>query len=137
MIRQKRWFVGYITLVLTVFTLSAKTTFSQPSHRDELNKLRQEIKKLEAKIKNRSARESKTIEALEDIDRKISLTKNIILQYKAEIEDQQFRIDSLEVTLVQSEKRLQQLRESYARRIVNMYKRGRISTLELLLSARS
>ena len=136
-ISQKRRFAVRVAIVLTIFTLSAKNIFSQQSHRDELNKLRREIKKLETKLKNRSARESKTLEYLEDVDRKISLTKNIILRYKAEIEDQQFRVDSLEVTLAQSEKRLQELQKSYALRIASMYKRGRISTLELLLSARS
>ncbi len=103
----------------------------------ELNHLRAEIKRLEKLVETQRNKEEQTLEYLETIDRKISLTRDLIRKLDAENKALEKKKKALQKQETTAEKKLQELRRVYSRRLVSMYKYGRIPVLELLLTAKN
>ncbi|RMD97881.1 MAG: hypothetical protein D6814_08655 [Calditrichaeota bacterium] len=109
----------------------------QTSHRKDIETLRRQIHDLEQKLQKQTQQESQTIEIIDTIDQKISLTKNLLSRLKKEIRSKRRRIDSLKTRRARLADRLTTLQDLIKRRMVNLYKHGQTSALEMLLSAQS
>lgn len=104
---------------------------------DRIDELRARIRQLEQQLKEQQSRESETLEMIETLDQKISLTKNLLLVYRREIEGKRAAIDSLTAQRADLVKKQERLRNMIARRMVSQYKYGNLSTIEMLLDADS
>ncbi|MDQ7065525.1 MAG: peptidoglycan DD-metalloendopeptidase family protein [candidate division KSB1 bacterium] len=110
---------------------------AQAGRAQNVDALRQKIRDLEAKIREKVNQEAQTLDVIEAIDQKISLTKNLLLRLQAEVERHKAELDSLRALRQENAYRLEKLKSLVARRMVNLYKYGRISAIESLLRTHS
>lgn len=106
-------------------------------HSDELNKIRSEITQFEKRISESANREKSEIERLNEIDEEISLVRNLIFRLRKEEKRKEKLISEAKDIIVQKELKHEELLKRYSKRIVNTYKKGRLSDLEKLLDSRS
>ena len=107
------------------------------SKQSELQKLRKEIDRYEKRIKESEKRERSALQRLDDYDRQTSLLRSLVTRLTEDIAENQKEIAIAKLNLSTAENELKQLKRSYARTIVGMYKRGRTHDTELLLSSES
>lgn len=124
-----------ISLILICFLY--KMGFGQDSRTDELSDVKSKISQLEKKLASQNRKETETLDVLDTIDRKMSLTKNYVSKLKTEIGTQKNKISKLETRLANLDENVNSLKAGFADRIVSLYKYGRLSTLELLLDLKS
>lgn len=103
----------------------------------EWARLRAEITRLEKELSKQTTREEETLGHLDTIDKKISTTKNLIEKIKSEHATQNQKVELLNRQAAEADAQLQRLQEIFAKRVVSLYKYGRLSTIELLLSSSS
>jgi len=106
-------------------------------HSKELDQLRQEIQDFQNRIKRTSAQEKSTSERLSEIDQEISLVRNLLYRLKKEEKVKQKAIEKTESDIEEKQREYQQLQNRYARRVVDVYKKGRLSDLDILLDSES
>ena len=106
-------------------------------HSDELTKIRSEITQFEKRISESANREKSEIERLNEIDEEISLVRNLIFRLRKEEKRKEKFISEAKDIIVQKELKHEELLKRYSKRIVNTYKKGRLSDLEKLLDSRS
>ncbi len=128
----KTWFRTLLAtgLILAHLPVAAR---AQPGHAQDMETLRQKIRELETKIQEQTSKETQTLDLIEAIDQKISLTKNLLLRLEKEVERHKAALDSLRSLRQENASRLERLKTLLARRMVNLYKYGRISEVESLL----
>ncbi len=122
--------IGFIGVI---FLSVAPALRAQAGSARDIETLRKRIQELEAKIQEQTRQETKTLDLLESIDQKISLTKNLLLRLETEVSRHKAALDSLRSLRKDNAIRLEKLKELIARRMVNLYKYGRISDIESLL----
>lgn len=106
-------------------------------HSTELDKLRREVKDFEKRIKETSEKEKSTAEKLSELDEEISLIRNLIYRLRKEERIKKGTIEKAEGEIQQKEAEKKNLINRYANRVVNIYKKGRLSDLELLFDSES
>ncbi len=106
-------------------------------HSTELDKLRREVKDFEKRIKETSEKEKSTAEKLSELDEEISLIRNLIYRLRKEENIKKGAIEKAEEEIQQKEAEKKNLINRYANRVVNIYKKGRLSDLELLFDSES
>lgn len=111
--------------------------FGQDSRTGELSNIKSKISRLEKKLASQKKKETETLELLDTIDRKMSLTKNYVSKLKTEIATQKKKIARLESQQADLDENLKAVKTGFANRLVSLYKYGRLSTLEILLDAKS
>jgi len=129
------------TLIFTSFI------FSQESRRDfdaeldyqseAINNVRKEIEETRRRIKSEKKKEKSTARRLTNIDKEISLTDKLYTQLKQELGKNETEIDKLSTAIQANEHQLEILRDRYAVRVVQMYKKGTLADIEKLLSSSS
>ena len=129
------------TLIFTSFI------FSQESRRDfdaeldyqseAINNVRKEIEETRRRIKSEKKKEKSTARRLTNIDKEISLTDKLYTQLKQELGKTETDIDKLSTAIQANEHQLEILRDRYAVRVVQMYKKGTLADVEKLLSSSS
>ena len=129
------------TLTFTAFI------FPQESRRDfdtELDyqseaiyKVRKEIEETRRRIKSEKKKEKSTARRLTNIDKEISLTDKLYTQLKQELGKNETEIDKLSTAIQANEHQLEILRDRYAVRVVQMYKKGTLADIEKLFSSSS
>ena len=129
------------TLIFTSFI------FSQESRRDfdaeldyqseAINNVRKEIEETRRRIKSEKKKEKSTARRLTNIDKEISLTDKLYTQLKQELGKTETDIDKLSTAIQANEHQLEILRDRYAVRVVQMYKKGTLADIEKLLSSSS
>ena len=129
------------TLIFTAFI------FPQESRRDfdtELDyqseaiyKVRKEIEETRRRIKSEKKKEKSTARRLTYIDKEISLTNKLFTQLKQELGKTEIEIGKLSTAIQANERQLEILRDRYAARVVQMYKKGTLADIEKLLSSTS
>jgi len=129
------------TLIFTSFI------FSQESRRDfdaeldyqseAINNVRKEIEETRRRIKSEKKKEKSTARRLTNIDKEISLTDKLYTQLKLELGKNETDIDKLSTAIQANEHQLEILRDRYAARVVQMYKKGTLADIEKLLSSSS
>ena len=122
-----------IGLIGLIFLSVSPALRAQAGSVRDIETLRKRIQELEAKIQEQTRQETKTLDLLESIDQKISLTKNLLLRLETEVSRHKAALDSLRSLRKDNAIRLEKLKELIARRMVNLYKYGRISDIESLL----
>lgn len=103
----------------------------------ELERIRKEIREYEDRLAESRRTERGTVERIEMFDRQTSLIRQVVSHLHNEIGENQQEIHSAASTLAIETQRLRGVKSSYARSIVNAYKRGQMHDTELLLSSTS
>ena len=129
------------TLIFTSFI------FSQESRRDydaeldyqseAINNVRKEIEETRRRIKSEKKKEKSTARRLTNIDKEISLTDKLYTQLNQELGKTETNIDKLSTAIQANEHQLEILRDRYAVRVVQMYKKGTLADIEKLFSSSS
>ena len=117
-------------LILASLPVAAR---AQSGQAQEIETLRRKIRDLEVKIQEQTSKETQTLDLIEAIDQKISLMKNLLLQLEKQVQRHKVTLDSLRSMRQENAYRLEKLKSLIARRMVNLYKYGRISEVESLL----
>jgi len=138
-------------MVLRLLLINALTftafVFPQENRRDfdteldyqseAINKVRKEIEETRRRIKSEKKKEKSTARRLANIDKEISLTDKLYTQLKQELGKTETEIDKLSTAIQANERQLEILRDRYAARVVQMYKKGTLADIEKLLSSTS
>ena len=138
-------------MVLRLLLINALTftafVFPQENRRDfdteldyqseAIDKVRKEIEETRRRIKSEKKKEKSTARRLANIDKEISLTDKLYTQLKQELGKTETEIDKLSIAIQANERQLEILRDRYAARVVQMYKKGTLADIEKLLSSTS
>tara|TARA_S200000501_G_scaffold30471_1_gene25685 strand:- start:6574 stop:7770 length:1197 start_codon:yes stop_codon:yes gene_type:complete len=102
---------------------------------DAINALKTEINQLRLKIKTAESRERSASTRISSLDEEISLTAKLIRSLKSEEEKTRKRILQLKSDILKNENELESLRTRYKKRVVNSYRKGRLTDLERVFSS--
>jgi len=136
-------FKSPIALLGLCFILWASCAFSQDleqqirSQEQELESLKQEIQQYRSELKSKEQREQSLLGKLNSLEKDISYTEQLISEMVQTQRKREQRIVELNRSLEHSETKLQELKTRFAGRAVRIYKQGRYSDLELILTSQS
>ena len=102
---------------------------------EAINALKTEINQLRLKIKTAESRERSASTRISSLDEEISLTAKLIRSLKSEEEKTRKRILQLKSDILKNENELESLRARYKKRVVNSYRKGRLTDLEKVFSS--
>ena len=102
---------------------------------DAINALKTEINQLRLKVKTAESRERSASTRISSLDEEISLTAKLIRSLKSEEEKTRKRILQLKSDILKNENELESLRARYKKRVVNSYRKGRLTDLEKVFSS--
>ncbi len=102
---------------------------------DAINALKTEINQLQSKIKTAESRERSASTRISSLDEEISLTAKLLRSLKNEEEKTRKRILQLKNDILKNENELESLRTRYKKRVVNSYRKGRLTDLEKVFSS--
>jgi septal ring factor EnvC (AmiA/AmiB activator) len=102
---------------------------------DAINALKTEINQLRLKIKTAESRERSASTRISSLDEEISLTAKLIRSLKSEEEKTRKRILQLKGDILKNENELESLRLRYKKRVINSYRKGRLTDLERVFSS--
>lgn len=100
-----------------------------------INALKTEINQLRLKIKTAESRERSASTRISSLDEEISLTAKLIRSLKSEEEKTRKRILQLKSDILKNENELESLRARYKKRVINSYRKGRLTDLEKVFSS--
>lgn len=134
--KNKQYLLHLVLLIqLLLIFLGFEKIYSQQNN--ELQGIRTEIKNLETKLKTKENKELSLSESIEDINRSIGLQRKLLLNLNSENK-------KTEKEILLTEKKLEKIKNQYTRlkklvkkRIISMYKRGRIADWTVLFSSTS
>ena len=134
-----------INILVVIFSLVA--IFGQNSQRDyseelryqneAINALKDEIQNLREKIKKTESRERSTIRRISTLDEEVALITRLIQSLRREEGKTRNRIEILKKDLQLNEQELELLRLRYEQRVINTFMKGRLTDLEKVLSSTS
>ena len=134
-----------INILVVIFSLAA--IFGQNSQRDyseelryqneAINALKDEIQNLREKIKKTESRERSTIRRISTLDEEVALITRLIQSLRSEEGKTRNRIEILKKDLQLNEQELELLRLRYEQRVINTFMKGRLTDLEKVLSSTS
>lgn len=119
-----------ILLVLSAVYINAQEA-------SDLERVREEIQQLEAELKAREDREKSLLEQVEDTEREIGLKRKHLKALEGEKKDKERSIRKTETELRKAVQGHQRLKELVEKRLVSMYKRGRVADWEVLFTLSS
>ena len=127
----------YLILGLLVSSSIYAQSDQISSQRNDLKKIRSEILEIKSRIETEKAREKSILDMLSALDRESDLTTGLIEQLKRE--EKRFAQAMIQVAYELKDKReeLYRLQEIYEKRIVYLYKYGKLKDIDLLLSSNS
>jgi len=132
-----------IQIIFLIFSFQSIIAQSDERDYDEelkyqnnaINALKTEINQLRLKIKTAESRERSASTRISSLDEEISLTAKLIRSLKSEEEKTRKRILQLKSEILKNENELESLRARYKKRVVNSYKKGRLTDLEKVFSS--
>jgi len=98
----------------------------------ELEKIRRELVRARELYRKQKQREHSLLDALAALDREIDLNHRLVARLRKTADRQKKRIRKTEREIRRLEGKVKRLRESYSKRVVSVYKYGRLRDLELL-----
>ena len=127
----------YLILGLLVSSSIYAQSDQISSQRNDLKKIRSEILEIKSRLETEKAREKSILDMLSALDRESDLTTGLIEQLKRE--EKRFAQAMIQVAYELKDKReeLYRLQEIYEKRIVYLYKYGKLKDIDLLLSSNS
>jgi septal ring factor EnvC (AmiA/AmiB activator) len=120
--------IGPLAMIALCIGLGAVRGWAQP--RSSLVKIREDIRRLEAEINSKEARETSLLEQLEDLDRKIGLQQRLMQELRLEEQEKEKAVSDAQNRLASAEQSYAQQKELVGRRMVSIYKRGRTAEWE-------
>ena len=126
-----------ITLLTLVSAQSDERDYDEELRyqNDAINALKTEINQLRLKIKTAESRERSASTRISSLDEEISLTAKLIRSLKNEEEKTRKRILQLKGDILKNENELESLRLRYKKRVINSYRKGRLTDLERVFSS--
>ncbi|MFQ6615055.1 MAG: murein hydrolase activator EnvC family protein [Fidelibacterota bacterium] len=132
-------------IIILYLLLSGPSLYGQAGNRDfqkeinyqtrESERLKQEIEAARKRVDQESRKEKSTARNITALDEEISLLDRLITQLNNEEQRTRRQIKQIESALETNQQKLEDLRARYARRAVQAYKKGRLSSLESILSS--
>ncbi|MFA4839078.1 MAG: peptidoglycan DD-metalloendopeptidase family protein [Candidatus Neomarinimicrobiota bacterium] len=104
---------------------------------NELEKVRDEIRKFKSELNQAESREKSSLEKLQETEKDLSLTLKLLNQLNREQKQKENEIQRTGKSITQLENDLKLLKGSFSQRLVNLYKQGDMSEWEYLLTAKS
>ena len=102
-----------------------------------LEKIRDEIKTFRNDLEKNKNREKTLLEELHKTEQEISLTEELVNQLNYEIEQKREQINIHERTIRENIEKIENLKKQIARQFDYLYRKGKYSDLELLLTAKN
>ena len=99
--------------------------------------LKKELEVTRSRIKAEIQKEQSAVKRVSSLEQEISIVDRLVSELRREEQKMTREIGQVEAKISANESKLDQLRERYARRVVNIYKRGTLSTIERILSSNS
>ncbi len=103
-------------------------------HSRELDRLRMEIDNFRLRIKSTADQEKSAKTKIQELDEEIALVRNLLYRLRKEEKSKESAIKKAEELIQEKEKEFDELRDKYAQRVVNIYKTGRPSELEMIIN---
>ena len=103
----------------------------------QLDKIKQEITRLEKELQNKSRTERESLQTLENLNRQNLLLNNLINNLLAEENEKEIAIGQIQARIDSIESRMKNLKESYARYVVWVYKNRGLSMWRFVFNAES
>ncbi len=122
------------TLRLVFILLFALSLSAYGQDKSSLDQLKAEMARLEKELKRSESRERTILEKLEDLNREIGMRRRLLAKLEEEVRDSRSRIKETEDSLAANNASFARRKTLMAKRFVSLYKRGRISEWEALLS---
>jgi septal ring factor EnvC (AmiA/AmiB activator) len=131
--------VLYILLyILTTFNLDSYAQSTQiDSRKEELTKLKDEISRLENELAQKSKKEKKTLEDLDNISKQNFLVNKLLTNLRREEEQKENEIKESISNISSIENEIDQLQKNYAKYVAATYKNGTHTEWETILDANS
>ncbi len=102
-----------------------------------IEQLRKELEETQQRIEAEKEKEQSAAEKVADLEEEISLVDRYISELRKEERKTAGEISRVESDIAANETRRDDLQERYAQRVVNIYKKGTLSSLESILSSTS
>ena len=125
---MNRIFISVILCALLPWPVSGQST---------LEKTRLEIERIEKAIKEKKASEQSLMGQIEDVSREIGLRKKLLIDLESAKQEKILDIQNTRQRLEQAREEENRLKKLIAKRMVSIYKRGRQSEWEMLLTLSS
>ncbi|MFQ6675031.1 MAG: murein hydrolase activator EnvC family protein [Fidelibacterota bacterium] len=134
--------VSQVLVVALLFPVSGRAQVESIDediqfHSHELDRLREEIKDFERRIRETSHQEKSTAQKVDELDEEITLVRNLLYRLKKEEHAKKRAIEEAKEAIRAREREYAALQERYARRVVDVYTRGKLSELALLFDSES
>jgi septal ring factor EnvC (AmiA/AmiB activator) len=99
----------------------------------DLDQIRRDLEQARLQLRQQQVRERNLLDELAALEREIDLTRRLVTELRVTEERQRQRMHATEKQIAALEQRLERLQRAYARRVVSLYKYGRVRDLELLV----
>lgn len=99
--------------------------------------LKKELEATQRRIRAEIQKEQSAVQRVSSLEQEISIVDRLVSELKREEQKTVREMDLVGNKIATNENKLNQLRERYAQRVVNIYKRGTLSSLERILSSTS
>lgn len=134
----------FIAIFLFMLALPQETYLQQDDLKkkieyksNELEKIRNEIRQYKKELGKAESKEKSLLEKLQETEKDMSLTYKLFNELTREQRKKENEIQLTEKSIKQMENNLAQLKASFARRLVNLYKKGEMEEWEYLLTSES
>jgi septal ring factor EnvC (AmiA/AmiB activator) len=124
-------------LVLSITCLNAQSNNKIKAKSAELDNLRNDIKKLESELSEKTKKEKESLSSLEKINNQNHLLSKLINKLRREEKNKTKKIENISEELSSVEKKIGELKKDYSSYIVWLYKYGSGSTIKYLLESES
>ncbi len=132
--RHLKYFILFLSAALLIGIYGQQKVNDKKT---ELEELRKQIAQLELELKSKTKLEKDNVQYLEKISKQSLLLKKLINRLEREEQDKQGEITGVEEDLARVEGDINNLRESYAKYIIWVYKNSKYSELKYLLDSKS
>ena len=126
-----------LLLPLTLILDSYAQTAQIDSRTEELNKLKDEISRLENELAQKNKKEKKTLDDLDNISKQNFLVNKLLTSLRRDEEQKQIEINNSISNVSAIEKEIDNLQKNYAKYVKATYKNGTHTELETVLDANS
>jgi biotin transporter BioY/septal ring factor EnvC (AmiA/AmiB activator) len=106
-------------------------------NQSRLVKVRKEIQLLEKELKDKEYKETTILEQMENLDREIGLRQDLLGELERERKRVESAVAETQIRFQQAEESRERQRDIVRRRIVSIYKRGRMADWQVLFSIHS
>ena len=133
---MKRWLVFALACVLAMGSLASRPA-SAVDPEFELKRLRAAILVSRERVSTYGRDERGLLEALEALDRSISILSGVVTQAASRAEGARLHLGEIEIEWVRMTRRLEEVRRAMSDRAAALYRAGELGAVRMLFSAQS